>query len=196
MSLHFILSLKNNFWFDRPYTSKDISAYLFRDWPDARGIWMNDESNTSVYLNRKDHFTLVLNENSANLKKAFDSFSDFMNEIENHLKLHNFEFMHNKHLGYLTSSPSNLGTALKLSARLKLPNLVEERRLVALLKKLNLNMNYRLFDENNKSISKNDVTKECILEISSLFTLGKSEVNMIKKKLFNYLENKKLYFIH
>ena len=66
---------------DRPYTSRDISAYLFRDWPDARGIWVDDNENVSVYLNRKDHCLVTVHENSGDFKKTFKLFSNFINEV-------------------------------------------------------------------------------------------------------------------
>ena len=86
--------------------------------------------------------------------------------------------MHNSHLGYLTSSPSNLGTAMKITIRLKIPNLSQDSRLIAALKKLDLNTNYRLYDAENKIIKHNEVDMNTIVEISSLHTLGKSEVSI------------------
>ena len=92
--------------------------------------------------------------------------------------------MHNKRLGYLTTDPKDLGTALKLSVRIKLPKLAKDGRLAALLKSLNLSHRYRVVNEaKNDNESIDDKTQ--ILEISSIQTLGKSEVyNFILKESF------------
>ena len=55
--------------------------------------------------------------------------------------------MHDKHLGYITTSPSNLGTAMKISVLMKIPNLTQDSRLIAVLKKINLNFKYRLYNK-------------------------------------------------
>ena len=85
--------------------------------------------------------------------------------------------MHSKRLGYLTTDPANLGTALKLSVRIKLPKLAKDGRLAALLKSLNLNHRYRLINDAKKGDEQSEADeKVTILEISSIQTLGKSEV--------------------
>lgn len=76
-----ITLFKKGFWLDRPYSSKEISSNLYRDWPDARGVWVNNEQNISLYLNRKDHCLLTVCEDSGDLKTTFKRFSDFVNEV-------------------------------------------------------------------------------------------------------------------
>jgi protein-arginine kinase len=84
--------------------------------------------------------------------------------------------MHNKHLGYVTTSPSNLGTGMKIIVQMKIPKLSQDGRLVAVLKKLNLNFKYCLYNKQNKLIKQEEADNNTIVEISSLITLGKSEV--------------------
>ena len=84
--------------------------------------------------------------------------------------------MHDKHLGYITTSPSNLGTAMKISVLMKIPNLTQDSRLIAVLKKINLNFKYRLYNKKKQIIRHDEADKDTIVEISSLITLGKSEV--------------------
>jgi protein-arginine kinase len=87
--------------------------------------------------------------------------------------------MQNNHLGYITSDPKNLGTALKLSARVKLPKLSTDARFSTLLKCYNLNQNYKIVDETQKYNETEEQLNSAssILEISSQVSLGKSEVN-------------------
>ena len=104
--------------------------------------------------------------------------------------------MKNKHLGYLTTDPKNLGTAMKFSVRIKLPNLAQDGRIGALLKLLNLNQNYRFIDETQHSdlYTQEEDRKSFILEISSKVTLGKSEVNI--KNQFIHDKVGKLYILY
>ena len=87
--------------------------------------------------------------------------------------------MHNSRLGYLTTDPKNLGTALKITVRIKLPKLSKDGRLAALLKALNLNPKFHVVKDTpqmNESNENDGNKKSHVLEISSLQTLGKSEV--------------------
>lgn len=90
------------------------------------------------------------------------------------------DIMKNKHLGFVTSDPKNLGTALKISARIKLPKLSEDSRIQAILKTLNLSHTFNVFKEENHdelSLDETRSKKNSIFVISSIQTLGKSEVN-------------------
>ncbi len=62
---------------------------------------------------------------------------------------------------------------------MKLPNLSKDSRLLAILKKLDLNIGYRLYDENKRQISVNQVNETSIVEISSSLRMGKSEVGKL-----------------
>jgi protein arginine kinase len=80
--------------------------------------------------------------------------------------------MHNSHLGYITTDPKNLGTALKLSVRINLPKLSKDSRVSTVLKFLNLSQNFRIIDEDKKT------DESSILEIAATPTLGRSEVEV------------------
>lgn len=82
--------------------------------------------------------------------------------------------MHNSHLGYITTDPKNLGTALKLSVRINLPKLSKDSRVSTVLKFLNLSQNFRIIDEDKKT----DESESSILEIAATPTLGRSEVEV------------------
>lgn len=105
--------------------------------------------------------------------------------------------MKNKHLGYVTSDPKNLGTALKISVRVKLPKLSKDSRLQTLLKILKLNQSYRVVDDFEK-MNDFDLDEEdrdaSIIEISSMQSLGKTEVKhhgllLLVKKLLIKQQN-------
>jgi protein-arginine kinase len=88
--------------------------------------------------------------------------------------------MHNDHLGYITSDPKNLGTALKLSARIKLPRLSRDGRLSTLLKMNGLSMSTRMVAEVQQVSEVDEVVdaENSIVEVTSVTSLGKSEVQV------------------
>lgn len=95
------------------------------------------------------------------------------------MKSEKWQFMHTERLGYLTTDPKNLGTALKLTVRIRLPKLTNDGRLSALLKSLNLDHKYNVVKETEEKIpnESSQNKKSSIVEISSVQTLGKSEVH-------------------
>ena len=55
------------------------------------------------------------------IKQVFTRLSKAISEIEKEVK-----FTYTDHLGYLTSCPTNLGTAMRASVHIKLPKLAED----------------------------------------------------------------------
>jgi hypothetical protein len=73
--------LKTNAWIDRPFLPYEVSANLARDWPDARGMWYNDDKSLSLYVNRNDHMLLCVTEKATNLKNSFQKLADFVKRV-------------------------------------------------------------------------------------------------------------------
>lgn len=89
---------------------------LNRDWPNGRGIFHNNEKTFLVWINEEDQLRIISMQNGADLKTVFDRLSRACTHIEKVAK-----FSHNEHLGYITSCPTNLGTALRASVHIFLP---------------------------------------------------------------------------
>lgn len=170
----------NNVFMDRPYYPSETSANLPRDWPDARGIWVNQDKTLVAHLNRKDHMLLSVISNENDFKAVFSKFVDYIKEVESQLNKEKWEIMHNEHLGYITTDPKNLGTAMKFSVRIKLPKLSKDGRLSTLLKLNNLTQSYRLVSETQKvnEVDEQLDSLESVLELTSTISLGKSEVEI------------------
>ncbi|CAF0923555.1 unnamed protein product [Brachionus calyciflorus] len=164
----------------RPYHPIELSCNLGRDWPDSRGIWIDENRTLAAYLNRRDHVVLAVTDKSCDLKSTFTKFVDFVGNFEQQIRAQKWDVMCNKHLGYITTDPKDLGTALKLSVRIKLPKLSQDSRLSALLKMLNLSQSYKVLGENyniEESADKQD-SEHPVVEVSSKVTLGQSEVQI------------------
>lgn len=67
---------------ERPFMPTELSANLGRDWPDARGIWLNDDKTLVAHLNRKDHVILSVIDKSHDLKASFTKFAEFVHKVK------------------------------------------------------------------------------------------------------------------
>jgi len=94
------------------------AAGLNRDWPTGRGIYHNDEKTFLVWVNEEDQLRIISMQAGANIQQVFQRLAQALTELERHL---NFAF--NSRLGYISSCPTNLGTAMRASVHIKLPNL-------------------------------------------------------------------------
>jgi creatine kinase/arginine kinase len=91
---------------------------LNRDWPSGRGIFHNKEKSFLVWVNEEDQLRIISMQKGADILAVFTRLSIAAALIEKEAK-----FAHDPHLGYITSCPTNLGTALRASVHIKLPNL-------------------------------------------------------------------------
>ncbi len=87
------------------------AAGLNRDWPDARGIFHNPGKTILVWVNEEDQLRIISMEPGADLQRVFARLARALAELERCLA-----FAHSKRLGYLTSCPTNLGTACRCAA--------------------------------------------------------------------------------
>jgi len=107
--------------FQEPDSTLLLSSGMGRHWPDARGIFCNDAKNFFVWVNEEDQMRIVSMEEGDDVKKIFQRFADSTSAIEKVLKNQGYEFMHNDHLGYILTCPSNLGTGLRAGSMVKVP---------------------------------------------------------------------------
>lgn len=99
------------------------SAGLNRDWPEARGIYHNNE-NFLVWINEEDQLRIISMQKGGDIQKVFSRLVNALKQIEKFIS-----FSYNDHLGYITSCPTNLGTAMRASVHIKLPKLSKEMEL-------------------------------------------------------------------
>jgi creatine kinase len=97
-----------------------------RDWPDARGIFHNNEKTFLVWVNEEDHMRCISMQNGGNVKEVFARWARAINAVEASLKEAGYGYAYNDHLGYITTCPSNVGTGLRGSVMLKLPKLYKK----------------------------------------------------------------------
>ena len=99
-----------------------------RDWPDARGTWYNYDRNLIAFVNEcEDQLKIISVQAGGNVKETFERFCNALAKLEKSIKKQGHEWMWNSHLGFVTSCPSNLGTALRASVFIRLPLLSQVR---------------------------------------------------------------------
>lgn len=93
------------------------ASFLNRDWPEGRGIFMNEAKTFLVWVNEEDQLRIISMQHGADLSAVFHRLSHAAAEIHKSLK-----FQHDDHLGFVTTCPSNLGTGLRASVHVHLPH--------------------------------------------------------------------------
>lgn len=94
------------------------AAGLNRHWPEGRGIFHNREKTFLVWVNEEDQLRIISMQKGGDIKAVFSRLSSAINQIEEKIS-----FSYTDHLGYITSCPTNLGTAMRASVHIRLPEL-------------------------------------------------------------------------
>jgi len=97
------------------------SAGLNRDWPEGRGIYHNDEKTFLVWINEEDQLRIISMQMGGDIKEVFTRLTTAIAQIEKKVP-----FSFSPHLGYITSCPTNLGTAMRASVHIALPKLAKD----------------------------------------------------------------------
>ncbi|KAK2869168.1 hypothetical protein Q7C36_001039 [Tachysurus vachellii] len=111
-----------------------------RDWPDARALWMSDNGSLAVWVNMEDHLKFVSFKSDANLQEAFASICINLVKLEAIYNKLRHPFIWKPHLGWVVSSPAEVGTGLKARVTVRLIHLPEHKHLDRILDRLRLRM--------------------------------------------------------
>lgn len=94
------------------------SSGLARDWPHGRGIFHNHDKTFLVWINEEDQLRIISMQQGGDVVEVFSRLVTAMKQIEAQVP-----FAYSERLGYISSCPTNLGTAMRASVHIKLPNL-------------------------------------------------------------------------
>nr|BDA39159.1 creatine kinase [Thoracophelia sp. 1 KU-2021] len=165
--------IDDHFLFDKPVSPLLTCAGMARDWPDARGIWHNDNKTFLVWINEEDHLRVISMQKDGNIKQVFQRFCEGLSKVEAAMKEKGASYMWNEHLGYVLTCPSNLGTGLRAGVHVKLPNLAkDEKRLDDMLGKLRL--------QKRGTGGVDTASTDGTYDVSNSDRLGFSEVELIQ----------------
>jgi len=130
--------IADHFLFDKPVSPLLTCAGMARDWPDARGIWHNDEKNFLVWINEEDHLRVIAMQKDGDMQACWKRWIGGLVKFEQFVKDQGAEIMHNDHLGYILTCPSNLGTGVRAGVHMKLEKLSVHAKFDDLLDRLRL----------------------------------------------------------
>ncbi|XP_075431620.1 creatine kinase U-type, mitochondrial-like isoform X2 [Ascaphus truei] len=173
--------IDDHFLFDKPVSPLLTVSGMARDWPDARGIWHNNEKTFLIWINEEDHTRVISMEKGGNMKRVFERCCRGLKEVEKLIQEKGWEFMWNERLGYILTCPSNLGTGLRAGVHVKLPLLIKDARFPEILENLRL--------QKRGTGGVDTAVVGSTVDVSNLDRLGKSEVELVQLVIdgVNYL---------
>jgi creatine kinase/arginine kinase len=144
------------------------SCGLNRDWPSGRGIFHNDAKTFLVWVNEEDQLRIISMQPGSDIAAVFERLCRAAKHIETVC-----EFARDDHLGYITSCPTNLGTAMRGSVHIKLPKLMADKETFN-----------KVADEYEVQIrgihGEHTETNDGVFDISNRRRLGKSEKQLVQ----------------
>lgn len=144
------------------------AAGLNRDWPEGRGIFHNNEKTFLVWINEEDQLRIISMQQGSDFGAVFSRLARASEEIEKVVK-----FAQNEKLGYLTSCPTNIGTGMRASVHISLPNLGEKMDIFQSVADV-YNVQIRGIDGEHSESS------DHVYDISNKQRLGRSEVQLVE----------------
>jgi len=98
------------------------SAGISADWPYGRGCYVSADGQVIVWMGEEDQLRIMVMKKGTKLNEVFDRLKEVLDTIE---KIEGMDFAHDEDFGYVTSCPSNLGTGMRASVHIKVPNLTK-----------------------------------------------------------------------
>ncbi|XP_020816584.1 arginine kinase-like [Drosophila serrata] len=145
------------------------AAGASRFWPTGRGIFHNEAKTFLVWCNEEDHMRIISMEKGGDLGKVYDRMIAGVEALAEQL-----DFSRDERLGNLTFCPTNLGTSIRASVHIKLPNLTKNPKDLQ-----------KLADEYNLQVrgthGEHSEAKGGVHDISNLRRMGLTEQETIKE---------------
>lgn len=96
------------------------SAGISNDWPFGRGCWQSEDKMRIIWFGEEDQLRIMCMKKGSDLLEVFTNLNEMIQSVEN---IDGIKFAKDDNYGYVTSCPSNLGTGMRASVHLKIPNL-------------------------------------------------------------------------
>ena len=114
----------NGFLFQKPGPAQLLAvAGAARQWPDNRGIFHNNEKTALAWCNEEDHCRIISMQKGGDVWSVFARFCKISDTIAEAAQKNGAKLMYSDKLGFLGTCPSNLGTGLRASVMICIPQL-------------------------------------------------------------------------
>lgn len=98
-----------------------IAAGISADWPFGRGMYVSNSEDFLIWIGEEDHLRIMAMREGGDLAALLARLHDGLEQLAGLIPA----FAHSQRYGYITSCPTNLGTAMRASLHLPLPRLTE-----------------------------------------------------------------------
>jgi creatine kinase/arginine kinase len=142
------------------------AAGINRDWPQHRGIFHSADKKILFWLNEEDQLRIISMQPGGNIYQVFKRLTGAITHLEKSL-----HFQFDPMLGYISSCPTNLGTALRASVHIKLPLLTQQENFKSLCDELELSV--------RGVHGEHSVSEGGVWDLSNKKRLGLSEVDCV-----------------
>ena len=158
------------------------AAGINSDFPEGRGVFYSSDRQFIVWVNEEDHLRIMSLEKTSDLSSTYSRLCRALQSLGERL-----DFAHDKTYGYLTSCPTNLGTAMRAGVHIRLEKLNQKKEILNRLAK-----EYHLQIRGTRG-EKTEI-EDSIFDISNAKRLGISETAIIRnlhKGLFAIIDAEK-----
>merc|ERR1719403_222420 len=165
--------------FQEPDSTLLLASGMARHWPDARGVFHNHDKNLFIWFGEEDHMRIVSMQGDLTkpthigkqIKEVTARFMRACDAVQKVLKKNGYDFMHNDHLGWVLTCPSNLGTGLRAGAMVKVPHVSGRADFKQTLAKMGL--------QARGTAGVDSASTGGTWDISNADRIGKSEVQLV-----------------
>ncbi|GBG24609.1 Creatine kinase B-type [Hondaea fermentalgiana] len=98
------------------------SAGISSDWPYGRGCYVSEDGQFIIWWGEEDQLRIMCMKKGTRLDEVFSRLKKGLDVLES---IEGIEFAKGDY-GYVTSCPSNLGTGMRASVHIKIPNLTKD----------------------------------------------------------------------
>ena len=104
---------------DRYLTAAGIAS----DWPHGRGCYFSADRRVIIWVGEEDHLRIMCMQTGTVLNDVFDRLKATLDVVE---AINGLDFAYSGSYGVVTSCPTNLGTGMRASLHIALPNLTSD----------------------------------------------------------------------
>lgn len=104
---------------DTYLTAAGIAAH----WPMGRGCYVSEDRSFIIWVGEEDHLRIMCMQRGTVLNDVFDRLKTALDKVSS---IEGLNFAHSEDYGVVTSCPTNIGTGMRASVHIQLPNLTAD----------------------------------------------------------------------
>ncbi|MEM1341961.1 MAG: phosphagen kinase [Pseudomonadota bacterium] len=100
-----------------------LAAGIAADWPYGRGCYVSQDRSFIIWVGEEDHLRIMCMERGTVLNRVFDRLKVALDVVAG---IEGLKFAFSEDYGAVTSCPTNLGTGMRASVHIQLPNMTAD----------------------------------------------------------------------